>query len=299
MNLNQNCPLCAADGQELFQVHGFWIRECPICIHRWATVGTTDGHVDRVYDDTYFTGGGAGYPDYISEGPLLRDHGRRYAQLINRYVQPGTVLDVGAAAGFFLQGFADMGWEVRGIEPNETMARYAGELSGIHVTTGVFEEYDDGERFDLVSMIQVLPHLVDPKKAMVRAALLTKPGGHLLIETWNRRSWTARLWGKRWHEYSPPSVLHWFTPSSVQNLAEEAGFTEIATGRPKKRLSGAHLKSLLKFKLENVPLNRLIRFFVAPIPNRLTLPYPAEDLFWSLFQIPHREVTPKSGEAHP
>ena len=71
------------------------------------------------------------------------------------------------------------------------------------------------DEYDAVSMIQVLPHFIDPKRAMAVVTKVLKPGGLLLIETWNRDSWTARLFGKNWHEYSPPSVLHWFDPRGV------------------------------------------------------------------------------------
>jgi SAM-dependent methyltransferase len=285
VRLNEQCPLCATDGKKLFRRHGFWIIECLICTHRWAKGGLPDKHVLTVYGDSYFQGGGAGYPDYIGEGPLLRAHGQRYGRLLKGYAPIGTVLDVGAAAGFVLQGFQDEGWKTRGIEPNTSMAVFANEQLGIDVTAGSFEEYSTGELFDLVSMIQILPHFQDPKNAIGQAARLTKAGGHLLIETWNRRSLTAIVCGRRWHEYSPPSVLHWFTPDSVRSLAEEFGYVEIATGRPKKRLSGAHMKSLLMFKLEGTSLRRSVCALISMIPDRLTLPYPAEDLFWSLFQL--------------
>jgi hypothetical protein len=39
-----------------------------------------------------------------------------------------------------------------------------------------------------------------------------------IIETWNRDDWVARLLGRHWHEYSPPSVLHWFNPDGLRRL---------------------------------------------------------------------------------
>ena len=60
--------------------------------------------------------------------------------------------------------------------------------------------------FDLVSLIQVLAHVVDVREALGAVAALTRTDGHCLIETWNVESWTARFLGRHWHEYSPPSV---------------------------------------------------------------------------------------------
>ena len=72
-------------------------------------------HTQTVYGDDYFNSGGAGYPDYLGESKLLRAHGKRYANLLKRYIDTGTMLDVGAAAGFILQGFIDCGWKGCGI----------------------------------------------------------------------------------------------------------------------------------------------------------------------------------------
>jgi SAM-dependent methyltransferase len=239
--------------------------------------------VGRVYGDDYFQGGGAGYPDYLAEAQILREHGRRYAKLMERFSKPGRILDVGAAAGFLLSGFAEAGWSGCGIEPNQSMAASARER-GLCVFPGTLEDFRDDERFDLVSLVQVLAHFVDPLRALERAASLTKVGGLWLIETWDRESWTARLSGRRWHEYSPPSVLHWFTRESVAELASRFGFREIARGRPSKKLSAAHAKSLLVYKLGQGTPGKWFASFAGLVPDRWSLPYPAEDLFWSVFR---------------
>ena len=284
LELGESCPLCKTVDHRLLRAHDYWIRTCPSCLHRWAEIGPSKGHVDRVYDDSYFCGGGAGYPDYISHGPLLFKRGRRYGLLLSKHIKPGSVLDVGTAAGFILQGLLDTGWTGAGVEPNESMASLACNNLGLRVFRTPFEDVPTSERFDLVSMIQVLPHFVDVKTALDQANRLTKPDGCWLIETWDCRSLTARLWGKHWHEYNPLSVLHWFSRSTVRRIAEEYGFEEIATGRPLKRISGAHIKSIVHHKTQDPPVLRPFRYIAKLVPDHLTLPYPAEDLFWVLFR---------------
>lgn len=279
------CPICRGATRRLFVRRGYWVRECEACRHRFAEIVPGGDHVDRVYDDEYFRGGGAGYADYLSEARLLTAHGRRYAALVTRYAAaPGAVLDVGAAAGFVLAGFLEGGWSGRGVEPNARMAAYARDRLGLSVETGKLEELRTDERYDLVSMIQILPHFVDPARALRAASDVTRRGGHWLIETWNKDSWTARLMGRRWHEYSPPSVLHWFSPATLAPLAAQFGFREIARGRPRKMIEGAHAKSLLRYQFEGSRLNPLAARATDLIPSRFAIPYPAEDLFWSLFQ---------------
>lgn len=278
------CPLCDRSSRRRFSKYGYWIRECVACQHRFVELIPSAQHVTTVYDDRYFQGGGAGYPDYLAEADLLRQQGRRYAKLLFRYMQPGRMLDVGAAAGFILQGFTDCGWEGYGIEPNPQMAAHAHNQLGLSVRSTSLEQFQTADRYDLITLIQVLPHLFDLRRALQVASHHTQPGGFWLIETWNRQSITARLLGQHWHEYSPPSVLHWFSPKELRQLMAQFDFVPIAQGRPAKWIAGSHAKSLLQYKLADLPFGSLISPWVNRIPDRLKIPYPAEDLTWMLFQ---------------
>lgn len=283
--MTQRCPICDhRQNYRLFQKYGYWIRACEVCSHQFAEVTLSPTHVGCVYSDQYFQGGGAGYPNYLSEAQILRSHSQRYSQILTHYMKPGTILDVGAAAGFVLQGFLDSGWSGRGIEPNPRMADYARIRLGLTVDTGTLEQFQSSDRYDLISMIQVVPHFFGLHKAFQAAAEATKLNGFWLIETWNRESCTARAFGQNWHEYSPPSVLHWFSPAGLQRLAAQYGFREIARGRPAKWINGAHAKSLLRYKLEGSGLGKIATKMLGIIPKQLLIPYPAEDLFWALFQ---------------
>jgi SAM-dependent methyltransferase len=197
-------------------------------------------------------------------------------------VEPGTVLDVGSAAGFWLAGLADCGFAVRGIEPNATMAEHARERLGLRVDTGSIEELAGTERFDLVTMIQVVAHFVDVRAAVESAVARIRPGGHLLVETWNHESLTARCFGRHWHEYSPPSVLHYFSRRGFAAFAERLGLREVARGRPRKRIRGDHAKALLRHAAGGSGPGRILARLAGVVPDRLSLPYPADDLFWML-----------------
>jgi SAM-dependent methyltransferase len=277
------CVICFQGTRRLFMRHGYWILSCKGCGHRQTEIRLSRDQVDRIYDDHYFSGGGDGYPNYLSEAAILRRHGQYYGRLLSTYMPAGTALDVGAAAGFILQGLQDAGWKGTGLEPNKDMVERATEL-GLEVHRGTLEEFESADRFDLITMIQVVPHFAEVRKALEVAATITAPSGFWLIETWNRDSLVARLLGKQWHEYSPPSTINYFSPSGLRALAAQFGFRQVASGRPQKRISGLHAKSLLKYKLDHSPLERIFPAVAACFPDRLSIPYPAVDLTWSLFQ---------------
>lgn len=273
-----NCPLCGENSERVFEVHGFWLRDCAACRHRFTEISANEAHVSEVYDDSYFLGGAAGYMNYAQEAKMLRNRGRMYAKKLAKYVsKTGEMLDVGAAAGFILQGFADENWRGIGLEPNENIAAIGREKFNLKIRQGSLENYETTEKFDLISMIQVVAHFYDPRKAFEKAHSLLNENGFLLIETWNRDSFSAKIFGKNWHEYSPPSILQFFSEKGLSNFLEVIGFEKIVLGRPSKKISGAHAKSLLKYKIGD-------NFFLKLIPDNFNFPYPSEDLFWALYR---------------
>ena len=278
------CPLCSSGSNFAFNAKGIAVRDCSVCNHRFAGIEANEDHVAKVYDDSYFFGGEAGYSDYPAEADLLVERGRKYAEKIGKYTDPGRMLDVGAACGFLLKGFTDRGWEGMGLEPNAAMVRLAQERLGLDVIEGSLESCDIDRRFDLVSMLQVAGHLYDPVKAFRTAYKLLNVNGFLLIESWNRESLSARILRRHWHEYSPPSVLQWFSIGGLTRFLEGLGFETVATGRPSKRIKGSHAKSILKYRIGD-------NFLLKLIPDSLSIPYPSEDLFWALYRKSAIDIT--------
>lgn len=278
-----NCPICQNPSDRVFQKDGYWIRECKSCHHRYAEITPSAAHPQQIYPDEYFKGGAAGYPDYLSEAKILSIHGRRCGIMLKKYTTPGILLDIGAAAGFILKGFQESGWRGIGLEPNSSMAEYGRTHLGLQIESGSLEQFSSSQQYDLVSMIQVIAHFYDIRQALQKAADVTRLSGFWLIETWDRESWVARCLGRYWHEYTPPGVLHWFSPAGLNLLVAQFGFSEVARGRPIKCISGAHVKSLLWHTLQNSSLG-WSRCGLKIVPDHLVIPYPTFDLFWMLFQ---------------
>lgn len=273
-----NCPLCNSPSKFAFTAKGFDLHDCTACAHRFTALAAGEKHVAEIYDDSYFNGGGAGYSDYLQETEMLIERGRMYARIIEKYsAQKGKMLDIGAAAGFLLKGFTNESWQGYGLEPNAEMAAYGRANFNLDIKQGSLETYKTGEKFDLISMIQVAAHFYSPRAAFEKAFSLLNKDGLILVETWNRASLSARILGKNWHEYSPPSVLQFFSEKGLDAFLKKIGFEKIARGRPPKKISGAHAKSLLKYRLGD-------NFLLKLIPDKLNFPYPSEDLFWALYR---------------
>lgn len=269
------CVFCKqTDPTTLIHKNGIPILKCTNCEHVYAR--PIADHIDNIYNDAYFFGGNDGYPNYLEERALLERRGRRYARLLRKYTEPGRMLDIGSAAGFILNGFQDSGWTGTGIEPNFGMAQHGASELGLDIRHGTLEDHDFAvNSFDLVTMIQVVAHIADPLRTFQTIASILKPGGLLLIETWNQESLTARLMRHHWHEYSPPSVLHWFTPARLTRELSRMGMSPVAHGRMLKWLSLRHAVSLVA----HIVGSQRLAAAAARAPS-MALPYPSEDLFW-------------------
>jgi 2-polyprenyl-3-methyl-5-hydroxy-6-metoxy-1,4-benzoquinol methylase len=282
MNLQlKSCPICEGSPAKIFTKRGYDIGSCKDCDHTYIVNKPCPNHLKKVYDDSYFTGGGDGYPNYANQEELLIAHGRRYGRLLLQYMPPGRVLDVGAAAGFILKGLIEEGWQGDGIEPNASMAQLAQNRYGLNVRVGLEKTPLEDQSYDVITMIQVAAHFYDVRRAFAAAAKATKPGGWWLIETSNEKSLPARLLGENWHFISPPSVQNWFTHDTLAKLAGQYGLTPVATGRPQKWINSTHAKSLLQHKMQGL-VGRGIKLFMRLMPDNVSLPYPSLDLMWML-----------------
>ncbi len=288
---DHTCACCQQSLQPAFEVNRHQVMECSQCGHQQLIALETSAArrklIASIYDDRYFAGGGDGYPDYPAEEDQLQVRGSQYARVLRRHGhRQGRLLDVGCAAGFLLAGLtaeATTDFTGLGIDPNRTMVEL-GRKRGLDLEVTTLEDLGaETEPFDGALLVQVIAHFDRPQDALARLATRVKAGKPVLVETWDRHSVTARAFGKRWHEYSPPSVRHWFTRTSLDTLMTRTGFEHRASGRPSRRLRLAHAASLLGHKLGFARDGKLVAW-TRRIPQWAWLPYPGDDLFWALYE---------------
>ena len=280
-----NCTLCESTNTEVaFFKNKYRILQCKDCNHLFTDLILTTEKVDAIYSDDYFFGGGAGYDDYTLQKDMLISRGEYYADKISRFMVPGKVLDIGSAAGFILKGFENKGWQGTGIEPNASMAEYGRTIVGVNIKKGTLASVKLEEKFDLIILIQVVGQIDNLKRSISKVSNYLKPGGHVLIETWNKDSITAKILGKYWHEFSPPSTLNYFSDKTLEGIMCQNNFSLVGQGTPKKNIYSNHAKSFIKHKILQSNRLKWAAGITSLIPGNIIIPYPAEDLFWGLFK---------------
>ena len=188
----------------------------------------------ELYGDAYFVGASnGGYADYLRDARVHARNARRRVERLGPPARPGDVLvDVGCAYGFTSIAARSAGWTPVGVEVNES-ARAAVASKGIECVASI-EEIDPDRRIGAVTFYQSLEHLPDPAAVLLVARTLVGPDGVVQIETWNRDAWPARLFGRRWQQANPPSVLWLFNREDLTQLLTLAGFATTSYRRTGK-----------------------------------------------------------------
>lgn len=170
-------------------------------------------------------------PTYVSQarGRILSF--QQCLKSVQKYVKNGVVLDVGAAAGFFLKVAKDNGWKTYGIEPSKYLSDYGNSQYGVGITCGTVETVPTlPEPMDVVTLWDVLEHTFDPKDVLKRCNRYLKDGGVVVVNYPNIGNWMARLAGKKyWFILSVH--LYYFVPKTIEKLLNQAGF-EVVSSRP-------------------------------------------------------------------
>jgi 2-polyprenyl-3-methyl-5-hydroxy-6-metoxy-1,4-benzoquinol methylase len=115
-----------------------------------------------------------------------------YEDFVGRFMagRSGSVIDMGCGLGFFVQYATRFpGWEAHGCEISPAAVRYAREKLGLtKIHCGRLDEVKLPEQsFDIVTMWDVLDHLLEPDAILQKCRSLIKPNGFCFIRTPNIR----------------------------------------------------------------------------------------------------------------
>jgi len=181
-----------------------------------------------LYGDAYFRDPVRGYVDYVADEAVFRAVFRRRLRAL-RALRPGRrLLDVGCASGALLGEATALGFLASGIEPAPGLARRAAETSGRPVrATTLAAALLEPASYDVVTLFDVLEHLVDPAVALGRLRLALAGGGLLAVTVPDYGGLWARLAGRRWPFLTPWEHLVYFTRRTLRAMLVTVGFEDV------------------------------------------------------------------------
>jgi len=233
------CPACGTSGlqpwlrQEIAGI-AFTLDKCPACGTGCLNPPPAPTYLKSLYGST-----GHGAKSLTSFEAVLAAEREfpnstvdaasmvRYAQ---KLLGPGhagerLALDIGSGYGFFSKAALNQGFSVTAVNPAGLENRIFRQLNGFEPVPQFFEEVDWGARkFDLVILSQILEHLLDPLRVLVKIKNLLKPAGVAAIAVPNVDAILIKILRSQSSFLGLPEHVIHFSRKGLNAVLQRAGF---------------------------------------------------------------------------
>ncbi|MCF7970206.1 MAG: class I SAM-dependent methyltransferase [Methylococcaceae bacterium] len=172
------------------------------------------------------------------------------------------LLDIGCGNGGFLVFANDLGWDVMGLDVDESAVNSA--LSkGVNVQLGGIESLNKEDMFDMITLNHVIEHVYNPVELIQECYKHLNPGGKLWLETPNINSIGLDIYKEYWRGLEPPRHLILYNACTLSKLLSDAGFLNI--NQKTHGLSGVYMglqseKNIAGFKSYSLFFNKLFKW---------------------------------------
>jgi SAM-dependent methyltransferase len=225
------------------------------------------------------------YADVVDEDYLKNAAARRrtFARCIERMQNwlpktKGSLLEIGAYCGLFMQEATLHGWQCVGVEPSGWAASYARNTTNVNVYTGFLAENRSKLKagYDVLVAWDVLEHVRQPVDFVRECGEVLTPGGLLFISTLDTSNWLPRVLGSRW-PWLMDMHIQYFDIRSLKDVLRRAGF-ELVAAEPYTHY--VRLRYMIEAGARILPswmAASLLRF-AALVPDRFIVPFAAGDI---------------------
>jgi Methyltransferase domain len=241
-----SCIVCGGPLRPALRKDGFDLVSCEICGMLMRARLPSRDELAEIYAPEYFEyrpeNPVDGYVDYLGDAERHRETARRRLELLDRFAPSrGRLLDVGAAAGFFVAEAVRAGWDAEGIDVARHVVEWGQRELGVPLRVGDLSAVEGSGAYSVVTMWDYIEHSLDPAGELARSNELLAPGGIVALSTGDLDSAAARISRSRWHLLTPRHHNFFFGARNLSRLLERSGFEVAWRGHPGSRYSLAHL----------------------------------------------------------
>jgi ubiquinone/menaquinone biosynthesis C-methylase UbiE len=256
-----SCNICNSTAEEIISKAGIGnIVRCKKCglFYRNPRLSDKDEinkYKHKIYDDSSI---------------LIEDKSKKeiFVSILNNLEHyKGKILDIGCADGYFLAFARERGWEPYGIEISDFLLRKARESLGGKYVFGVPLKMVNfpPNYFDVISMWDVLDHLMDPLGELIEIRRILKKKGLLIIRVRNMSFHILinKLVKKNlFRIIKNPTVIHLygFNNKNIKVLLEKVNLSMLKIGNSKLTLGDPY--SQIKF-LDSYSINFIKKIYYA------------------------------------
>ncbi len=270
------CYLCRKPTQLFLRKNGYDVYACSACGLKSTKLTVPYGKfVKKFYTVGYFTGisSAGAYSNYALDKPYIaRTMGKFLTALKGVLPSPARLLDIGCAYGYFVELALSAGYDAYGIDPSSHAATRAKHRLNTRIQEGTIGSVQFPDKhFDVITMLDVVEHLADPRTDLRHVASLLADDGRILIATGDTESFAAKLLGRRWTFYIPPQHLFFFNRKNFTTLLLESGLEPVTWFRVGKWLSLQYIFHLARTTGESGFAKRLYPLMEALPLGRIPL----------------------------
>lgn len=232
------CPGCGRSAAAAaFTKEGFDYVQCRDCGSLYVSPRPDREALDRFYGDspsaTYWA-------ETFFPASLANRREQIFAPRVARVLEvlkgrePGTVIDVGAGYGLFLEEYRRVRPEARllAIEPGLKLAE-ACRVKGFETLEEPVESAGAwAGAADLAVCFEVLEHVFSPLAFVESMARLLRPGGRLLVSSLGADGFDIQVLWEHSRSVSPPHHLNFPSVEGFTRLFQRAGLVEIEVLTP-------------------------------------------------------------------
>ena len=232
------CDLCKSkDVSKLYHIDRcspeFDVAKCNKCGLIFQRPRFSDEEIQSFYSEDYYKGK-ADYK-YIDERENIKGSAYVWKKRLKKILKnlkhkDGKnlkILDIGCSFGGFINEAKKMDFDVYGLDVSEYSVNYArNELGLNNVKAGELSKgmYDENF-FDVITMVEVIEHVKNPREILTEIYRILKPGGIVLLQTANMDGKQAKVAGKDYH-YFLPGHLFYFSVNTLTNYLKTIGFSK-------------------------------------------------------------------------
>lgn len=158
-----------------------------------------------------------------------------------------SVLDVGCFTGTFLLMLKRKGFKVTGLELQQDAAEIANKRlqNRVYATDVITGKLPD-KQFDIISLLGLVEHVVDPSKLIKKCEKVLSKDGLIIIQTPESSSIPEKLLKKYWPPYAPIEHIHLFSRKALARLLTDNGFEIVYSGSHIKKLPVSYVYRMLE-----------------------------------------------------
>ena len=216
------CIFCKKKSDQIvIKENGYLGRKCSKCEIIYISPRPSFNEIIDLYghDQAHITA-----ESHIAEEFLKRLYSKHNLKIVNMYSKNGSILEIGAGAGYFLDEARKLGFKPYGVECNPIQAKFIRDELRIPceespLSASLFE----GKKFDVVYHCEVISHFFDPISEFWKINQKMKEGGILVFETGNLGE-MDKTYYKYFTKFQYPDHLFFFSSNNLLHLLAKTGF---------------------------------------------------------------------------